>query len=218
MNRMLGRWTGLAGLWLAGATLGLAAESRVVFVHMDRVFNEFYKTKLADTQLKEQGGQVQAERKKLTDEYEALQPALIKLREDAQNPALSEDVRAQKRNAYEEKMVEIRDFENKIKRFDETRQKQLDDQRRRMRKRIVDEILETIQVYGRNQMFTAVLDSSGQSLNGVPTVVFVEPRVDITGDVITMLNRGQPSPVKEKEAAAPAEKAEDKKAPEPKPK
>ena len=87
-----------------------------------------------------------------------------------------------------------------------------------MRKRIVDEILETIQIYARNQMYTAVLDASGQSLNGVPTVVFAEPRVDITGDVIAMLNRGQTSPVKEKEAATTAEKPEDKKAPEPKPK
>ena len=198
MKKMTGRAL-LAGLWLAGAAAGWAAESRIVFINMDRAFSEFYKTKLADTQLKEQSGQVLAERKKLTDEYEALQPVCSKLREEAQNTALSEDVRAQKRNAYEEKLVEIRDFEAKIKRFDDTRRKQLDDQSRRMRKRIVDEIMETIQIFARNQMYTAVLDTSGQSLNGVPNVLFVEPRVDITAEVIAALNRGQP-------AAAPADK------------
>ena len=191
MNTNCRRGAALVGLWLAGATLGLAAESRIVFVNMDRVFNEFYKTKLADTQLKEQSSQILAERKKLTDEYEVLQPAFNKLREDAQNPALSEEVRTQKRTAAEEKLVEIRDFENKIKRFDETRRKQLDDQSRRMRKRIVDEILETIQIYARNQMFTAVLDSAGQSLNGVQNVLFTESRADITSDIVGVLNKGQ---------------------------
>ncbi|MCX6998002.1 MAG: OmpH family outer membrane protein [Kiritimatiellaeota bacterium] len=194
----------LVGLWLAGAAWGFTAEPRIVFVNMDRAFNEFYKTKLADTQLKEQSSQVLAERKKLTDEYDALQPAFGKLREEAQNPALSEEVRAQKRNAAEEKLVEIRDFESKIKRFDDTRRKQLDDQSRRMRKRLVDEIMETIQIYARNQMFTAVLDTSGQSLNGVQNVLFFDPRVDITADIIGVLNRAQANAGKD--VTAPADK------------
>jgi len=60
-----------------------------------------------------------------------------------------------------------------------------------MRKRIVDEILETIQIYARNQMFTAVLDSAGQSLNGVQNVLFTESRADITSDIVGVLNKGQ---------------------------
>ena len=165
----------------------------MVFVNMDRIFNEFYKTKLADTQLKEQAAQVMEERKKLGTDFEKLQAEFNKLRDDAQNTALNEEVRAQRRTAAEEKLVEVRDFENKIRRFDETRRKQMEDQSRRMRKRIVDEIRDTIQTYARNQMFAAVMDTSGQTLNGIETVLYIEPRMDITSEIVDMLNRSRPT-------------------------
>lgn len=170
-----------------------AAETRVVFANMDRIFGEFYKTKLADTQLKEQGLQVMDERKKLMSDFERLQQEFNKLRDDAQNTALNEDVRTQRRNSAEEKLVEVRDFEAKIRRFDETRGKQMKDQQQRMRRRIVDEIRETIQTYARNQMYSAVLDTSGLTANGVEAVLYVEPRVDITDELINVLNRSRPA-------------------------
>ena len=193
MNRMIagGLVAGvLACLAVGGAR---AAETHIVFVNMDRIFNEFYKTRLADTQLKEQGSQVMDERKKLQSDFEKLQGAFNKLRDDAQNTALTEEVRAQRRTAAEEKLVEVRDFEGKVRRFDETRRKQMEDQSRRMRKRIVDEIRDTIQTYARNQMYSAVLDVSGQTLNGIETVLYTEPRMDITGEIIDVLNRGRPA-------------------------
>ncbi len=179
-----------------------AAETRIVFVNMDRIFNEFYKTRLADTQLKEQASQVMDERKKLQGDFERLQGEFNKLRDDAQNTALTEEVRSQRRTSAEEKLVEVRDYESKIRRFDETRRKQMEDQSRRMRKRIVDEIRDTIQIYSRNQMYSAVLDVSGQTLNGIETVLYTEPRMDITGEIVDVLNRGRPSDLGAKTNAA----------------
>ena len=193
----------VAGL-LACAALGgaQAAETHIVFVNMDRIFNEFFKTRLADTQLKEQAAQVMDERKKLQTDFEKLQAEFNKLRDDAQNTALTEEVRTQRRTAAEEKLVEVRDYEGKIRRFDDTRRKQMEDQSRRMRKRIVDEIRDTIQTYARNQMYSAVLDVSGQTLNGIETVLYTEPRMDITGEIIDVLNRGRPADLAAKTNAA----------------
>lgn len=186
---------GCVAVVLACSALGgaQAADTKIVFVNMDRIFNDFYKTKLADTQLKEQAAQVMDERKKLQSDFDKLQADFNKQRDDAQNTALTEEVRAQRRTSAEEKLVEIRDFEQKIRRFDDTRRKQMEDQSRRMRKRIVDEIRETIQTYARNQMFSAVLDVSGQTLNGIETVLYTEPRMDITGEITDVLNRGRPA-------------------------
>lgn len=193
MKRNIAGWcvAGLVACWgLVGAR---AADTRIVFVNMDRIFNDFYKTKLADTQLKEQAQQVMDERKKLQADFDKLQADFNKLRDDAQNTALTEEVRTQRRTSAEEKLVEVRDFEQKIRRFDETRRKQMEDQSRRMRKRIVDEIRDTIQTYARNQMFSAVLDTSGQTLNGIETVLYTEPRMDVTGEIIDVLNRSRPA-------------------------
>lgn len=178
----------VAGLVAIGAQ---AQDQRIVFIDLDRVFNEFYKTKLADAQLKEQAEEFNEERRKLVEEFEGLQAQFTEAREEAQNTALSEEARNRKRNEAEELLIDIREFESRMQRFDTSRRKQLEDQGRRMRTRIVTEIQDVISNYARNQGFTAVIDSSGQSLNAVEIVLHVDPRVDISEAVIELLNKGQ---------------------------
>ncbi len=136
----------------------------------------------------------------MTAEYDRMQQEFNILREEAQNTALSEDARATKRNTAEEKLIEIRDMETRVRRFDEARQKQLDDQTRRMRKRIVDEIRQIIQTYAREQGLSTVIDSSGQSFNGVELVLYQDPRSDITDTILEQLNK-----TKGTESALPVE-------------
>jgi len=178
----------LASIILPSAVL--AADQMIVFIDLDRTFSDFYKTKLADAQLKEQADEFNDERSQLVDDYESLQKEFDDLREKAQDTTFSEDVRDESRDMAEDKLVEIRDFESRIRRFDQSRKKQLDDQSRRMRKRIVGEIRKAIQNHARMEGYQAVLDSSAQSLNGVETVLFVDPKVDITDDVLDILNKG----------------------------
>ena len=167
-----------------------AAEQTIVFVDMNKLFDGFYKTKVADGKLKERADEFNNERKAIVDEAKKMEDEFNALREDAQNTALSSEVREQKRNKAEDKLIEIREYESKLRRFDESRKKQLDDQSRRMRKDIVEEIRTAIQTYARGQGFSAVLDLSGQSLNGVEQVLYTDGKVDITESVLDLLNKG----------------------------
>jgi outer membrane protein len=166
-------------------------RSSVVVVHMDRVFNEYYKTKQADAQLKTQAKEYEDERLKLMAEMEKIDQEFTAIREEAQNPALSEEVRAAKRTLAEEKLMAKREQEAKIRRFMEMRQKQLDDQGRRMRRSLVDEIRAVVRDFARERGIDIVLDSSGGSLNGVEVVLYSDPRVDLTDEVIKVVNRAQ---------------------------
>jgi outer membrane protein len=186
------------------AALGRSARgevSRIAFVDLDKTFSEYYKTKVADAQLKEQAEGFKGERKSLVEAFQKLQEQFDALREEAQNKALNDDVRSEKRNAAEEKLVEIREQESKIRRFDESRQKQLDEQSRRMRNRLVDEIKEVVKNYASAQKLLAVVDASGNSLNGVSLVVYTDPQNDITQTIIDLLNKGK---TMDEGAAAPA--------------
>ena len=168
-----------------------AAEQSVIFVNLDRAFNEFYKTKLADAQLKQQADEFNAERKKLVTDYEKIQKDFNAIRDEAQNTALSDDVRTEKRNVAEEKLVELRDYESRIRRFDDSHRKQLDDQSRRMRKRIVDEIQQIVKDFAKTHGYQAVIDSSGQSLNGVEMILYTDSKINITDTVLDLLNKGK---------------------------
>ena len=178
---------GSAGVAQAQASSG----PTVVYVDLDKVFEEFYKTKLADGQLKEQADQYREERTKMVDDFKQLQDDFKAARDEAQDTALSEEARNTRRSVAEEKLVELRETENKIRRFEESRRRQLDEQTRRVRSKLVDEIKETVTKLARERGYTSVLDASGENLNGVPTVLYFEPKADITVELITLLNKGK---------------------------
>lgn len=171
-------------VFLLGSTWAGAADQTIAFVNLDRVFNEHPKTKKADAQLKEQADLVMKDRKDMIAAYEKLQEDFNDAREAAQNPAFSEEKRDTKRTEAEDTLVALREQEAKVRRFDESRRKQLDEQSRRMRKGIVEEIRTLINDYASKQGYTTVLDSSGQSFNTVEIVLYVDPKVDITEAII----------------------------------
>jgi Skp family chaperone for outer membrane proteins len=83
-------------------------------------------------------------------------------------------------------------MENRIRRYDETKQRELDDQSKRMRKDIVSEIRGQLTTYARSLGYTAVLDSSGDSMNLVPLALYTDATMDITESVISLVNKGKP--------------------------
>jgi len=177
-----------AGLALTAHAAGPETGS-VKFIDLDKVFNEYYKTKLADAQLKEQAEEFNQERAKLVESYEAMQKEFNEARDQSASPALEDEARNKLRSQAEEKLIEIREQEQKIRNFDNSRRKQLEEQGRRMRKRIVDEIKEKVQAHARNQGYLSVIDTSGQSLNGVAIVLYVDDKADLTADMIAILNK-----------------------------
>lgn len=194
MKLTMQRWVmGLAlGAWMLGTALpAQAADATVVYVNLTKVFDEFYKTKLADAQLKEQADQYKEERTKMVDDFKKLQDDFKTSRDEAQNTALSEEARNTRRSEAEEKLVELRETENKIRRFEESRRRQLDEQTRRVRTKIVDEIKEVLSKYSQEKGYSAVMDASGENLNGVSAVLYYDPRADITDVLISLLNKGK---------------------------
>ncbi|MCX7818891.1 MAG: OmpH family outer membrane protein [Kiritimatiellae bacterium] len=182
----------VAGLLAAGAVGAQDRRPSVAFVNLDRCFNEYYKTRVADAQLKAQAREFEEELKNIAGELERLQGEFNSLREESLNTALSDEVRAAKRAAAEEKVLAIREQEGRVQSFRERRTKQLEEQSRRMRRGLVGEIKEVIQKYARDQGLIAVLDSSGTTFNGVEAVLYVDPRSDITEAILRELNKGAP--------------------------
>ncbi len=191
MKKAIYSLIGVALLWAASTATAQVQDAGIVFINLDRAFNEYYKTQLADAQLKERAEEFTAERASRVEEYETLNERFAEAREQAQDTSLSEDVRTRQRNVAEELIVEIREMEGRIQEFDQTRRQQLEEEGRRMRARIVGEIQEEIQAYARERDYEAVIDSSGQSLNAVPLMLYMDRRLDITEAIVAILNEGR---------------------------
>lgn len=192
---------------LVSVSAAQAADLKIGFIDLNRTFEEYYKTKLADGQLKDQADEFKSERQKILADYKAAQQAFEDARDAAQNTALNEDVRDRRRSEAEEKLSTVKEMEGKIRRFDESRQKQLDEQSRRMRKKLVAEIQAELAKYAQAQGYTSVIDHSGDTMNGVPSIVYYDATLDITDTFLAILNKGQvvpstPAPASTKTPAA----------------
>jgi Skp family chaperone for outer membrane proteins len=61
-----------------------------------------------------------------------------------------------------------------------------------MRETILKEINQVIQYEARKAGYTYIFDKSGNTLNGVPGLVFSEDSTDISDQIIKILNKSKP--------------------------
>ncbi len=184
--------------WMVMVAIGMSATAgwsqeleRIAFVDMERVFAEYYKTKRADTRLKQQAEEFNTERKDLIAVLRELEESFNSARQEAQDQTLSEEARDRKRSEAEDNLVKLREKENDIRSFEESRRKQLEEQGKRMRTRIVDEISRVLAKFAQDRDLFSVIDSSGPSMNQVPVFLYTEAKADITDEVLAILNKGR---------------------------
>lgn len=186
------KWLPAAAILLAGAVLTASAyDQRIVFVDMNILFEKYHKTERADAQLQEQAETLNVEYEQMLEDLEALRESFNKLRDEAQDMALSKETRERKKANAEDKLLEISQEEQRLQRFRETRSKQLNNQQRRMRDQIVREIREIMETYAKQQGYSAILDLSGESMNGVEIILYSDGSQDITDEVLEELNKGR---------------------------
>ena len=86
---------------------GYAAEYKVAVVDLDRVLQEYYKTKIVEANLKRQADVYKDYAQKLMESLTKLQNEFTALRDAAQNIALTDAARESKRLAAQDKYKEI---------------------------------------------------------------------------------------------------------------
>ena len=108
----------------------------------------------------------------------------------------SAEKKAQTAKDRDEKIANIKNMEREITEFRQTRERQLQEQALRMREGIVKEITDVVLDRVKQNNLDLVFDKSGNSLNGVPVLMYSRDSVDFTNDIIAVLNKpGRPSSV-----------------------
>ncbi|MCX6993711.1 MAG: OmpH family outer membrane protein [Kiritimatiellaeota bacterium] len=183
-----------AGLYLVLAAALNAAEPTMAFVSMERLFDDYYKTKAANVQLKVRFESVDVPRRELMNQVKTLKTEVEKLGAEARDKSLSDAERDKKRTAAEDKFALFRDAEQKLAEFDTTYKKQFGEQMKQSQQQLVGEIRAVIEAYVKKHGIRIVFDSSGKTLNSVESVVYYDPVFDITEPILAILNKNAPEP------------------------
>ena len=170
--------------------IGAQAANEIVFVDLQEVFKRFYKTQLAQDQIRQQASDITMERDTMAAEIKNMKDEVELLRIDSRDKTLSEEVRDAKRSLLEEKLVELQKRDQEMLDYEKLRNQQLEQQNTRMSRQLFDEIHAAVNKYALEHSFAAVIDRSAQSRAGTQVILYTSGKNDITAEIILLLNEG----------------------------
>src|SRR4051812_35455572 len=197
---------GLLALAMFAAAPLHAADSKIGLIDLKRVFDGYYKTKQADTQLKERVADSEKVMKGMIEDYKKAEDDYKKLMDSANDQAVSGEERERRKKNGETKFGELQEIQRSIQQFRQTTQTALEEQKRRMREEILTYLKGVISTQARKGNFTHVFDTAAESINQTPIMMYTTGQDDITEAVLTEINATAPVETK----AAPDAKADAK--------
>ncbi len=189
-----------------------AAELKIGVVDLSKIFAEYHKTKSANVVLQENQAKAKEEMAERFTTMKKLNDELEKIRKEASDPVLNEEIRNKKRSQFESKAQEMRSLDQQIGEFKQRREQQLQQEGMQQRKGLYDDIVKAVTEKSNTEGFDLVFDKSGLSAFGLPLLLHAKEGVtqDFTEAVISQLNKDAPAAAAAT-PAAPVEKAAPKK-------
>ena len=179
---------------------GAAETQKIATIDLRKVFDGYWRTKQADLNLKDQAAELEKDRKSMVDMFQKSEEKYKKLLDGANDPALAAAERDKRKKDAETELLGLRDFETRIKQFDNTSRTTLGEKQRRMRDNILTEIRDTLKAKVKTGGHTLVIDTAAETANGTPVVLFTANTDDLTDVVLEQLNLGAPAATPAKDA------------------
>ena len=148
------------------------AQGKVGVINLTKVFDEFWRTKQADAQIKDRLAEFEKMGQSMYDDYKKANEEFGKQIEAANDPSLSKEEADKRRKDLDKKRKDIMEMESNIKQFQSNSQRALMEQRGRVRESILRDVRGVLEEKAKAGGYATVLDVSAMSANGTPVVIF----------------------------------------------
>ncbi|MEO6184542.1 MAG: OmpH family outer membrane protein [Verrucomicrobiota bacterium] len=192
-----------AGLLLACSA---QAETKIGLIDLRKVFDNYYKTKQADLNLKDEAADLEKQRLEMVEDFKKGEAEWKKLLDKSNDQAIVATERANSKQAAESKLLELKNLEQSVAQFERSSRAKLGEKQRRKRDAILQEIRDVVNAKSKVASYTMVLDSAAASINDTPVVLYNNGENDITELVLNQLNASAPPLSKVEEKPATPEK------------
>jgi outer membrane protein len=189
-------------LLLSFASVSQAIE--IATLDMNHVFENYFRTIIENEKLGKQKDIVQSTLKGLNEKVYKLQSDYQQLMRDSMNPGLTEEARLRKKEEAEAMATQGQTALNNLKMFQKETQQKAAAQRKTRTTALTDEIQKAVDKYAKENKLDLIIDESGKSINGINNLIFSNPALSITDDILKIVNLGQEEFVAEKLAARQA--------------
>src|SRR6266581_4796718 len=189
--------------FMGGSALG---QGHNATIDLRKVFDNYWKTKQADSALKDRAADMEKEHKNMLDDWKKAKEDYQGLLGSANDQAVSTEEREKRKKSAEDKLKFIKETEDTIAQYERQARSTLDEQKKRMRDNILTEIRTAVNAKAKSSGFSLVFDTAAESANGTPIILFTSNDNDLTEAILSHLNVGAPI-----ETPKPEEKKEEKK-------
>jgi outer membrane protein len=184
--------TALAGLLFLPVSTFAQAPPKIGTVDLKKVFDNYFRTKLADAQLKERIASDENVLKGMLEDFEKLNEEFGRLSESAADPVISAEERERRKKNAERKLLELQELERTVTQFRRETVTRLEEQNKRMRERIIADIREEVTKQAKAGNFTMVIDTAAESRNHTPVLLYFTSQHDLTDQILEAINRAAP--------------------------
>lgn len=181
-----------AALSLCAMTATAQADLKVASVNVMEAYTMFYKRFNTDTELQKQVMAIRAEVQERQEKLQALQEEAKGIA--AQNdPSLSEAKVNKLREEYGRKVNQIQAMQNELQNFTKRREVAFQTMRDNQIRLLFQDVQKVLKEVSEKGDYDIVINSSSASAqNGFPTFPYVKSSLDITPEVIKILNADAP--------------------------
>ena len=175
--------------FVSALAVGAAENGRIGVVNLEKIFREYYKSRIAEDAIKQQAEVYRTYLMRLNEQLRTLKEEARAARLNSQNLALSEaDRKAAVQNA-EATARQVSQKEAEIELYASEGSASLRKVEQQKRESIMAEIHQEIRRRAAAEGYAFVLDSSGRTMNEQPTLLVYPKAGDFTDAVLTELNR-----------------------------
>jgi Skp family chaperone for outer membrane proteins len=184
----------LVGLFsLSGTVPVWSAPARIAVIDMESVLKAYHKTAKAEAEIDRQKTEYKAELGRMRKHQDELDGQFEAARAAAREAGLDDKTMQERLAASEDKLMQVKEYEHQVMDYAEKGKKQLQDQSMRIRNQLRGEIRECVKKLAGKQGYALVLDISYGVSEWGSYVVFTDETIDISKQVLELLNAEEPA-------------------------
>jgi Skp family chaperone for outer membrane proteins len=187
------------------------AQSRIGTVDLRKVFDGYWKKKLADAALKERQADMDKEHASLVSDWKKAKEEYQTLLGSANDQTVSGEERDKRKQLAEGRFKQVKEMEETITQYERTARTTIEEQVRRMRENILAEIRSVLNAKAKSAGYTMVFDTAAESVSSTLVVVYTNNENDLTAAVLEQLNATAPPETPAAEEKQPEKKDSRKK-------
>jgi len=166
---------------------------KILVVDVAKVFDSHYKTQEQQAKLQADEAKAQEQLAQITKDRNALVEQFKELDEQTKNPTATAEAKAKAQGEAQKKYEEIQQKNTEGNSFLQSTRNTLQQRFQTFKTLMVEEISKIAVEIAKKKGATFLLDKSGPTMIGVSNVLYFDPSLDITDEVMAEINKDRPA-------------------------